>query len=88
MQHRVIIGASKTGTISLTEARRAALSAKTSKSKALKRPAGKRLDSSSFFGLHFGPATAEPKTWESRTATRKRAAKKVAKAKTRSRKSA
>jgi len=83
MQHRAIIAASKTGTISLTEARRAARLVKTAKTKTIKPPADP-LGSSRFFGLHFGPATAEPRT--SPTATRKKAAKKVAKSRTRSRK--
>jgi hypothetical protein len=73
MEHRSIIYASKTGTISKAKARGAARFAKTAKQSrprgaATSRPRSSRSQEakhSSYFGFGFQPATAEPKGWRS-----------------------
>jgi hypothetical protein len=75
MEHRSIIYASKTGTISKAKARGAARFAKTAKQRRPRGAATNRPRSSgsheakhsSYFGFGFQPATAEPKGWSSST---------------------
>ncbi len=71
MQHRPVIGAAKTGTISRREARGAARSAKKAKKSSSRKAKGVALSvdtdghRSSYFRSLFGPATGEPEEWSS-----------------------
>lgn len=81
MEHRPIIGAAKTGTISRSKARGAARVAKTAKRSP---PGGSDgHPRSSYFKYLFGPATAEPENpaeWQGKSAKKspKRSVKKTA----------
>lgn len=83
MEHRPIIGAAKTGTISRSKARGAARFAKTAKKGSAGRPKSSTVGTSSdghqrssYFKFLFGPATVEPEGW---SALRGKSAKKSTK---------
>jgi len=73
MQHRAILRAAKTGTITHTQARDAARAVKGYK--LTRTEPAKGVRSASTFGFGFGPAIADPKA-PARARGQKRAAKK------------
>lgn len=86
MEHRPIIGAVKTGTISRREARGAARFAKSAKKKSSGGASGagrgvrdRDHQGSSYFRFLVGPATGEPEGWEDSSKSSKKSSKRYAK---------